>query len=183
MIKQALSSIFLYLITLSSAYAMPAFIGDDYSGEYLCKGKNDSVGDYEVLVTLKLNHVTSHNIYGLYDFSTETNNQSTYVGQIMAKGRKFAMTFRLLGSSNNRFSTGMGDFKKTAHKRWAFHTTYYEPDGSGGNFGSDYCTINSKLTNPKSTNSESNTETPIQPSHKTQKKTSKQKQIPNKQAS
>lgn len=143
---------------------MPPFIGDDYSGEYTCKGKNDNVGDYEVRVTLKLNNVTSHDIYGIYDFSTETNNQATYSGQIMAKGRKFAMTFKLLSASTFEFSTGMGDFKKIDHTRWAFHSTYYEPDGNGGNFGSDYCTM--KATTQKE-----------------QEKTSGKSYIPNKSTS
>ena len=134
---------------------MPPFLGNNYSGEYTCKGNNASVGEYEVLVTLKLNPVTSHDIYGVYDFSTETNKQATYIGQIMAKDRKFAMTFKLLGSSKNNFSTGMGDFKKIDHKRWAFHNTYYEPDGNGGNFGNDSCTMNHqqpKLTSQKKQN-------------------------------
>jgi hypothetical protein len=147
MIKQFFSTIFLFSITISSAYAMPPFTGNDYSGEYTCKGNNASVGDYEVLVTLKLNTVTSHDIYGVYDFSTETNKQATYIGQIMAKGRKFAMTFKLLNASTSTFSTGMGNFKKMDNKRWAFNNTYYEPDGNGGNFGNDYCTMNAKKPN------------------------------------
>ena len=164
MIKQALRFIFFFTIATSTAYAMPPFIGNDYSGEYTCKGKNASVGDYEVRVSLKLNTVTSHDIYGVYDFSTETNNQATYIGQIMAKSRKFAMTFKLLGASTNNFSTGMGEFKKIDHKRWAFNNTYYEPDGNGGNFGNDYCTMNHQQEK--------------QASKKKQKKTSEKK--PNK---
>jgi len=144
MFKSALLLCFLFFIELSSAHAMPPFIGNDYSGEYLCKGKNDSVGDYEVLVTLKLNSTTSHDIYGIYDFNTETNKQTIYAGQMMAKGRKFAMTFTLLNTDKNTSSTGMGDFRKMGHKRWRFQSTYYEPDGHGGNFGSDSCTMMAK---------------------------------------
>jgi len=121
---------------------MPPFVGNDFSGEYTCKGKNDSVGEYEVLVTLQLNPVTSHDIYGVYDFNTESNKQAMYVGQIMAKGRQFAMTFKLLGGQSPTYSTGMGEFKRTANKQWTFRNTYYEPDGHGGNFGNDYCTMN-----------------------------------------
>ena len=143
MINRALSFIFLSSILSTSAYAMPPFVGDDYSGEYICKGKNDSVGGYEVLVKLRLNKVTSHDIYGVYDFNTETNNQAIYTGQIMAKGRHFAMTFKLLSASTYDFSTGMGEFKKTEANRWSFRNTYYEPDGNGGNFGSDLCIMKS----------------------------------------
>ncbi len=142
MMKQVLSFIILLSTSISSAYAMPPFVGDDYSGEYTCKGKNDSVGEYEVLVTLKLNGATSHDIYGIYDFNTESNKQATYAGQIMAKGKQFSMTFKLLGGKMATYSTGMGEFKKVANKQLAFYNTYYEPDGNGGNFGSDYCTMN-----------------------------------------
>lgn len=144
MIKQALGFIFLYSLSLSTSYAMPTFVGDDYSGQYTCKGSNASVGDYEVLLSLKLNKTTSHDIYGVYDFSTAANNQAAYIGQIMATGRQFAMTFKLLGTSTENFSTGMGDFRKN-DKRWVFHNTYYEPDGNGGNFGNDYCKMVDKI--------------------------------------
>lgn len=144
MFKPALLSFFLFLLVLPPAYAMPPFIGNDYSGEYLCKGKNASVGDYEVYVTLKLNSATSHDIYGIYDFNTEANKHAIYTGQIMAKGRKFAMTFKLLSAGKSISSTGMGDFKKVNRKHWRFQSTYYEPDGNGGNFGSDRCTMVTK---------------------------------------
>jgi hypothetical protein len=144
MIKIAFSTFLLFSVFLPYAHAMPPFIGNDFSGEYTCKGRNDSVGDYEVQVILKLNKVTSHDIYGIYDFSTETNNKPTYSGQILAKGHKFAMTFKLLNESTFEFNTGIGDFKKIDAKRWAFQNTYYEPDGNGGNFGNDYCKMNIK---------------------------------------
>lgn len=159
MIKRTLSFIFLVSTISTSAYAMPPFVGDDFSGEYVCKGKNDSVGEYEILVKLRLNKVTSHDIYGVYDFNTETNNQAIYTGQIMAKGRNFAMTFKLLSASTYDFSTGMGEFKKTEANRWSFRNTYYEPDGNGGNFGSDNCVM--------------------KPADKPQEKTSKEKQKQN----
>lgn len=143
MIKQTLSFFFL-LSSSITVVAMPPFTGNDYSGQYTCKGNNSSVGDYEVQVTLKLNKVISHDIYGVYDFSTESNNKAAYVGQIMAKNRQFAMTFKLLGESKDWFSTGMGYFKKSEKNQWFFHNTYYEPDGNGGNFGNDYCNLNPK---------------------------------------
>jgi hypothetical protein len=179
MIKQVISSIFLLSILSPSAYAMPPFIGDDYSGEYLCKGRNDSVGDYQVLVKLKLNKVTSHDIYGVYDFNTETNNQAVYSGQIMAKGRKFAMTFKLLNASTYDFSTGMGDFKKTEHNTWSFYSTYYEPDGNGGNFGNDYCVIKPPQKTQEEPAKKIENDTP----KKIEKDTPKKTQTPNKQSS
>lgn len=154
MIKRVLFYIFILLTLSTSAYAMPPFVGDDYSGEYVCKGRNDSVGEYEVLVKLRLNKVTSHDIYGVYDFNTETNNQAIYTGQIMAKGRSFAMTFKLLSASTYDFSTGMGEFKKTEANRWSFRNTYYEPDGNGGNFGSDFCVMKPAEKPPEKTSKE-----------------------------
>lgn len=141
MFKQVVSSFFLLFVSSQSAHAMPPFIGDDYSGKYVCKGSNANVGDYEVFVTLKLNTLTSHDIYGIYDFSTESNNQATYTGHLLAKGRQFSMTFKLLNDKNDALSTGMGLFKKVGRGQWSFQQTYYEPDGSGGNFGNDLCTI------------------------------------------
>ncbi len=141
MFKQVISSFFLLFILSSSAYAMPPFIGNDYSGKYVCKGNNANVGDYEVFVTLKLNPITSHDIYGTYDFTTESNNQATYTGHLLAKGRNFSMTFRLLHDKKDALSTGMGEFKKVGQNQWSFKHTYYEPDGNGGNFGNDQCTM------------------------------------------
>lgn len=141
MFKQVVSSFFLLFALSPLAYAMPPFIGNDYSGKYVCKGNNAKVGDYEVFVTLKLNPVTSHDIYGTYDFSTESNNQATYTGHLLAKGRNFSMTFKLLNTNNNALSTGLGEFKKAGRNHWSFQHTYYEPDGDGGNFGNDHCTM------------------------------------------
>lgn len=137
-VKKALSLMIL-LLSAPTTHAMPPFTGDNFSGVYLCKGSNHSVGEYEVLVTLKLNEVTSHDIYGVYDFSTESNHQATYIGQILAKKNQFSMTFKLLNAADNTYSTGMGAFNKLDNKRWSFGMTYYEPDGSGGNFGRDQC--------------------------------------------
>ncbi len=141
MFKRVISSFFLLFTLPLPAQAMPAFVGEDYSGQYVCKGNNANVGDYEVLVTLTLNTITSHDIYGIYDFSTESNNQATYSGHLLAKGRQFAMTSKLLNVKGDALSTGMGQFKKIGRKQWSFQQTYYEPDGSGGNFGNDQCTM------------------------------------------
>jgi len=140
MFKHVVSSFFLLFILSPSAHAMPLFVGEDYSGNYVCKGNNANVGDYEVLVTLKLNTITSHDIYGIYDFSTASNNQATYTGHLLAKGRQFSTTFKPLNDKNETLNTGMGAFKKMRAK-WSFQQTYYEPDGSGGNFGNDQCTM------------------------------------------
>lgn len=176
MIKQSISFFFLISCCMS-AFAMPPFTGHDFSGQYTCKGNNSSVGDYEVQVTLKLNTIISHDIYGVYDFSTESNNKATYVGQIMAKGKQFAMTFKLLGDKKDWFSTGMGYFKKSEKNQWFFHNTYYEPDGTGGNFGNDYCHLNPKPKQEQPKQEQPNQEQPKQEQPKQpqeeQKKSSK----------
>lgn len=141
MFKRVVCSVFLLLSLSPLAHAMPPFVGNDYSGKYLCKGNNSNVGNYEVFVTLKLNTKTSHDIYGIYKFSAESNNQAAYTGHILAKGSKFSIAFKLLNANNNDSSIGIGDFKKIDSKRWSFKHTYYEPDGNGGNFGNDQCTM------------------------------------------
>jgi hypothetical protein len=130
-----------YLALYSSAFAAPAFKGTNYSGEYLCKGKNDAVGDYEVIVTLKLNTLNSNAKFGVYDFNTETENSVIYYGQAVAEGNRLALTFKLSKAPNAEFSTGIGEFKKLKGQRWGFSHQYYEPDNSGGNYGTEFCAM------------------------------------------
>lgn len=118
---------------------LPAFTGKNFSGDYVCKGKNESVGDYEVAVSLKLNVMNSHGKFGVYDFNTETTNKVIYFGQAMANGYRLAMSFKLSNSRNVEYSTGIGEFKYLGKQLWAFNNTYYEPDDTGGNYGSEYC--------------------------------------------
>jgi len=136
-------TILLLLNTSVAAYAedLPVFNGINFSGEYICKGKNESVGDYEVFVLLKLNYMNSHGNFGVYDFNTETNNKVIYVGQAIAHGYRLSTTFKLSNSKNRAYTTGIGQFKKIDKHRWAFKNTYYEPDDTGGNFGDEYCTM------------------------------------------
>jgi hypothetical protein len=130
-----------YLTLCSSAFAAPVFKGTNYSGEYLCKGKNDAVGEYEVIVTLKLNTLNSNAKFGVYDFNTETENSVIYYGQAVADGNRLALTFKLSKAPNAEFSTGIGEFKKLKGQRWGFSHQYYEPDNSGGNYGTEFCAM------------------------------------------
>jgi hypothetical protein len=137
--KIALVLILTGLFLTNAAIAKPSFKGENFSGEYLCKGKNETVGDYEVLVKLKLNTLNSYDNFGVYDYKTETVNQDSYYGQIVAKGRKIALTFKLSNAVNAEFSTGIGEFKKIGKRSWAFTNSYYEPDNNAGSFGTEYC--------------------------------------------
>ena len=130
-----------YLVFSPPVYAAPAFKGKNYSGEYLCKGKNDAVGDYEVIVTLKLNTLNSNARFGVYDFNTETENSVIYFGQAVADGNRLALTFKLSKAPNAEYSTGIGEFKKIKGQRWGFSHQYYEPDNSGGNYGTEFCAM------------------------------------------
>jgi hypothetical protein len=123
------------------AYAAPAFRGINYSGEYLCKGNNEAVGDYEVMVTLKLNSLNSNGKFGVYDFNTETVNSVIYFGQAVADGNRLSLTFKLSKAPNAEYSTGIGEFKKIGNRRWGFNHRYYEPDDSGGNYGTEFCAM------------------------------------------
>jgi hypothetical protein len=128
--------------------AKSKFRGADYSGVYHCKGSNNKVGDYEVQATLKLNRLISHANFGVYDFNTETENAFVYKGQAIAHGSKLALTFNLSGGNAAEFSTGIADVKRVSSTSWAYKNHYYEPDGNGGDYGSEYCVMKkiSKVT-------------------------------------
>ena len=98
--------------------------------------------------TLKLNRLISHANFGVYDFSTETENAFVYKGQAIAHGSKLALTFNLSGGNTAEFSTGIADVKRVSSTSWAYKNHYYEPDGNGGDYGSEYCVMKkiSKVT-------------------------------------
>jgi hypothetical protein len=139
--KLILASLLCFASACAYAEGLPVFNGINFSGDYACKGKNESVGDYEVFVTLKLNYMNSHGNFGVYDFNTETNNKVIYIGQAITNGYRLSMTFKLSNSKNREYTTGIGQFRKIDKHRWAFKNTYYEPDDTGGNFGDEYCTM------------------------------------------
>jgi len=117
------------------------FLGPDFSGVYGCKGQNNKVGEYEVVARLKLNKVSSHADFGVYDFNTETENALVYKGQAIANGYKLALTFNLSDSRTAEYSTGIADVQKISSSRWAYTNHYYEPDENGGDHGSEYCVM------------------------------------------
>lgn len=150
----SLISIACYVSPISHAETMfsednkPKFTGQNYSGEYFCKGKNLTVGDYEVVVQLKLNKFNSYGKFGVYDFITETENNMVYLGQAVADRNRLALTFKLKEAKNAEFSTGIGEFKKAGTRRWTFNNRYYEPDDTGGNYGYESCTMKSAFLPP-----------------------------------
>jgi hypothetical protein len=139
-----------YFTFSSMAFAAPKFTSQNYSGEYVCKGSNETVGNYEVFVTLKLNRISSYGKFGVYDFSTETENNVVYFGQAVASGNRMALTFKLSEARHAEYSTGIGEFKSIGKNRWAFQNSYYEPDDSGGNYGTEYCAMKKPLAIAKS---------------------------------
>lgn len=146
-----------YFTFASTAFAAPKFTGQNYSGEYVCKGSNDVVGEYEVFVTLKLNRISSYGKFGVYDFSTETENNVVYFGQAVANGNRMALTFKLSEARHAEYSTGIGEFKAIGRNRWAFQNSYYEPDDSGGNYGTEYCAMKKTQAVAKSATQVKNT--------------------------
>ena len=103
--------------------AKAPFTGRDYSGIYTCTGSNESVGDYEVKATLKLNPESSHGRFN----DKNANDQRQSIGHAV-----------------------MADDKRG---RWSFHKRYYEPDGNGGNYGQEYCVYNGPILTPDSASS------------------------------
>jgi len=131
-----------------SAFAnegLPYFEGPNFSGIYSCKGSNSKVGEYEILATLKLNRAKSHDNFGIYDFTTETENDIVYKGQAIANGYKMALTFNLSNVHATEFSTGIADVSRVSSKRWAYTNNYYEPDEAGGDFGKEYCLMQKQV--------------------------------------
>ena len=123
------------------AQAKPAFTGQNFSGIYACRGVNEQVGNYEVTVTLKLNRVSSYGNFGAYLYEVETVNSVVYSGQAVADGNRLALSFQLTDSHNAEHSTGIATMKRNDEGRWSFRKLYYEPDDSGGNYGSEYCVM------------------------------------------
>ena len=124
---------------------VPSFEGPNFSGIYSCKGNNNKVGEYEILATLKLNRANSHGNFGVYDFTTETENEVVYKGQAIANGYKMALTFNLTNRRTAEFSTGIADVSRVTSKRWAYTNNYYEPDESGGEYGKEYCLMQKQV--------------------------------------
>ena len=124
------------------AQAKPAFVGQNYSGVYSCRGVNQQIGDYEVTVTLKLNRVSSYGKFGAYHYEVETVNSVIYTGQAVTNGNQLAVSFQFAEGRNTEHSTGVATIRKNSQGRWSFRKLYYEPDDSGGNYGSEYCVMN-----------------------------------------
>lgn len=139
--KLYLLALCLMTLHFKLANADEQFSGPNFSGVYSCKGQNSKVGEYEVVATLKLNKISSHGGYGVYDFNTETENALVYKGQAIANGYKLAMTFNLSDSRNAEYSTGLADVQKISNTRWAYKNHYYEPSENGGDYGSEYCVM------------------------------------------
>lgn len=113
----------------------------DYSGEYLCKGNNVAVGDYEVTVQLKKNRRNSTTQVAVYDLVTHTENKQSYTGQALVRGKSLALTFKLSDAKYAEFSTGLGQFTTLTKTTYTFKNDYYEPDDTGGNYGQETCTM------------------------------------------
>jgi hypothetical protein len=129
------------VVFVSGAEAKPTFTSQNYSGVYACKGNNELVGDYEMTATLKLKRLSSYGRFGTYEYSTETENSVTYLGQAVADGSRMALTFKLSDGRNAEFSTGVAEIVKNPQGHWSFRNMYYEADDTGGNYGSEYCVM------------------------------------------
>jgi hypothetical protein len=132
-------------VCIGVAQAGQEFVGDNFSGVYVCKGSNNKVGDYEVMATLKLNRHSSHDSFGAYDLKAETENALVYKGQAIAQGNKLALTFNFSDGRSPDFTTGIATIAPISATRWAYSNHYYEPDGAAGVFGSERCVMKKPL--------------------------------------
>ena len=149
--KLFLVTLVLFSLHLNSVQAKDQFVGSNFSGVYSCKGTNNKVGEYEVVATLKLNRISSHGEFGVYDFNTETENSLVYRGQAIANGNRLALTFNLTDGRNAEYSTGIAEIQKISSTRWAYNNHYYEPDESGGDYGSEHCVMQKPVKKIKNT--------------------------------
>lgn len=133
----------------AAALAKPAFTGQNYSGDYACKGMNSEVGDYEVTITLKLNRLSSYGKFGAYTLEAETVNSVSYYGQAVADGNRLAISYDLSGRGSVERSVGTALVRRNARGRWSFRNLYYEADDTGGNYGSEYCVMKSTAKSGK----------------------------------
>ncbi|HEY1147807.1 MAG TPA: hypothetical protein VGF27_04495 [Pseudoduganella sp.] len=128
------------LLALASSSAMAAapFSGTDYSGTYECKGDDNHEGQYEAIVTLKLDKAQSNGKYGAYQFKMEVPGYGEYPGHAAAYGANMAIHFANTDAATKDYGTGIAAFTKKAGK-WTFKKYYFEPEFKGGNFGFENC--------------------------------------------
>ncbi|QDC44484.1 hypothetical protein [Methylophilus medardicus] len=146
-VKSCLTTMVFISSFSASALAAPV-AALDYTGEYICKGNNVTVGDYEVTIYLKKNRRNSTSQVSVYDLATHTENKQSYTGQAITRGKQLAMTFKLSDAKYAEFSTGMGQFTKVGKTGWSFKNDYYEPDDTGGNYGHETCTMKPMASRP-----------------------------------
>lgn len=142
----------------------------DFSGEYLCKGSNETVGDYEVSVTLKKSYRNSVGSMGVYELVTETVNNEYYTGHAVTNNTQIAMTFKLSAAKHAEFSTGIGQFTKQSHRKWSFKHHYFEPDDTGGNYGHEHCVMKDPVPKKPSAKTAPTTQSVTSPKAKVEKK-------------
>jgi len=74
-----------------------------------------------------------------------------YKGQAIASDNKLALTFNLSDGRSAEYSTGIADIQKISNTRWAYTNHYYEPDESGGDYGSEHCVMQKPVKKIKMT--------------------------------
>lgn len=136
-----------YLIAITaaavalSAQAKPSFTGQDFSGIYDCKGRDEHDGEFKGAVTLKLVPERSLGDYGAYTLSSDVPGLGTYAGYAAVQGTHLSMYFGLTQPDSKDFGTGIASFTKGKGKagKWSFHLYYFEPEYNGGNYGLEDC--------------------------------------------
>ncbi|OAM53055.1 hypothetical protein A7981_06435 [Methylovorus sp. MM2] len=144
------------LLITNITYAQPAFTGVNYSGLYDCKGNNEQVGDYSVVVKLRLNRISSYGKFGAYYYEVETENSVLYAGQAAVDGNRMAISFNLSEKRSAEHSTGIATMKKNPQGRWSFQKLYYESDDSGGIYGKETCVLKAAIPASKTGSTKKN---------------------------
>ncbi|CDG85071.1 hypothetical protein [Janthinobacterium agaricidamnosum] len=123
-----------------SAYAQPAFTGNNFSGTYDCAGNDNRDGAFGVTLKVALAAAQSSGDRGAYTLTMEVPDYASYKGSAIAKGKQVAVSFANLDTSGKDYGTSVGTMSKNKANKWVFTSYYYQPEYKGGGFGTETCT-------------------------------------------
>ncbi|MBM6445074.1 hypothetical protein ACX3YC_00495 [Pseudomonas mohnii] len=137
MLKKIIVSI--AFISAPAWAAQPPFTGTDYSGHYVCTGKDSHIGDYEGVVDLKLNPEQSTGEYGAYNFTLTLADNARYNGFAAAHLNSLAIYFAYTDPAPKDYGVGIAKVVSTPEGKVSFTKYYYAPQYQGGGHGMETC--------------------------------------------
>lgn len=111
----------------------------DFSGRYVCEGRDAREGKYAGIVTLDRVPEHSRESHDAYRFTLTVPGFGRYEGQAVGRGRHLGVHFALTDQTDKDYGTGLATFTRLRDGRWSFSKFYYEPEYHGGNHGLESC--------------------------------------------